>query len=466
MKRKEENKEIATHQDIDFEVVFLELRNALNNDDYDLFREEFLKLHTYEQSEFFLTLNVEERENLYHFLSPREVGDFFDSFELETEEYESFLNEMDSRYAAQVVGSMQYDNAVDILNELPKDMVATFLPLMNREDREEIRSLMNYEEDTAGGIMTTEFVSIDSDMTVRQSMEYLKEVAPNSETIYYIFVTDPSNKLAGIISLRDLIVAEDDEYIGDIMKERVISVRAADDQEEVANKMRDYDFLAVPVIDYQNHLVGIITADDIMDVIHEEAEEDYYRLAGMSEQESPINSTAVESAKKRLPWLIGLTFMGMITATMLSTFEETLEKVAILGAFIPIIGGMAGNAGTQSLAVAVRGLSTGEIREASLGKLAIKDIVTGMLTGVVCGVLLFGIISILFGQPMLGVIVSISLFVAMTVATLSGTFIPMGMQKIGIDPAVASGPFITTSNDIISLVIYFSLANALMSALI
>ena len=460
------SKEIESHQDIDFEVVFLEMRNLLNNNEYDMFREAFLDLHTYEQSEFFLTLTEGEREKLYHFLSPKEVSDFFDSFELEPDEYEQLFSEMDARYAAQVVGLMQYDNAVDILNELPKEMAATYLPLMNREDREEIRSLMDYEDDTAGGIMTTEFVSIDSEMTVRQAMEHLKKVAPNSETIYYLFVTDPRNKLAGIISLRDLIVAEDDAYIGDIMKERVISVRVSDDQEEVANIVRDYDFLAVPVVDFQNHLVGIITADDIMDVIHEEAEEDYYKLAGMSEEGSPQDGNALQSAKKRLPWLIGLTFMGMITATMLSTFEETLQKVAILGAFIPIIGGMAGNAGTQSLAVAVRGLSTGEIKDQSLIKLALKDIFTGMITGLVCGVLLFGIISILFGQPMLGVIVSVSLFVAMTVATLSGTFIPMGMQKLGIDPAVASGPFITTSNDIISLVIYFSLANALMSALV
>src|SRR5699024_3938086 len=281
------SKEIESHQDIDFEVVFLEMRNLLNNNEYDMFREAFLDLHTYEQSEFFLTLTEGEREKLYHFLSPKEVSDFFDSFELEPDEYEELFSEMDARYAAQVVWLMQYDNAVDILNELPKEMATTYLPLMNREDREEIRSLMNYEEDTAGGIMTTEFVSIDSEMTVRQAMEHLKKVAPNSETIYYLFVTDPRNKLAGIISLRDLIVAEDDAYIGYIMKDRVISVRVSDDQEEVANIVRDFGFLAVPVVDFQNHLVGIITADDIMDVIHEEAEEDYYKLAGMSEEGSP-----------------------------------------------------------------------------------------------------------------------------------------------------------------------------------
>ncbi|QYA48861.1 magnesium transporter [Nosocomiicoccus ampullae] len=452
-------------EDIEKKEAYDELIVLLENEDYEPFRENFLKLHEYEQGEFYSLLDNEDRDKLYRLLSPKEISDFFDTLTLSDEEMEEILTGMDARYAAQVLGAMQYDNAADIMNFLPKEVMMSFLALMERDDREEIRILMNYEDDTAGGIMTTEFVSIDSEMTVHQAMEHLRRVAPNSETIYYIFVTDINNKLVGIISLRDLIIADEDEYIGDIMKERVISVNVSDDQEEVAYVMRDYNFLAVPVLDYQEHLVGIITADDIMDVIQEEAEEDYYRLAGMSDEGSPLDDSSFTAAKKRLPWLIGLTLMGMITATMLSTFEDTLEKVALLGAFIPIIGGMAGNAGTQSLAVAVRGLATGDIKRASLLKLAMKDIFTGMMTGITCAVLLFIIITILFGQPVVGLIVSVSLFVAMTVATLTGTFIPMGMSKLGIDPAVASGPFITTSNDIISLMIYFSLANALMGAL-
>ncbi|MDK6863337.1 MULTISPECIES: magnesium transporter [Nosocomiicoccus] len=462
-----EEKDYTKHvEDIEIKAAYDNLIMLLEQEDYEPFREEFLKLHEYEQGEFFSLLNDEDREKLYHLLSPKEVADFFDTLSISNEEMEEILTSMDARYAAQVLGAMQYDNAADIMNFLPKEVMMSFLALMKKEDREEIRILMNYEDDTAGGIMTTEFVSIDSEMTVHEAMVHLRKVAPDSETIYYLFVTDINNKLVGIISLRDLIIADEDEYIGDIMKERVISVNVADDQEQVAYMMRDYDFLAVPVLDYQEHLVGIITADDIMDVIQEEAEEDYYRLAGMSDEGSPLDDSSFTAAKKRLPWLIGLTLMGMITATMLSTFEETLEKVALLGAFIPIIGGMSGNAGTQSLAVAVRGLATGEIKRVSLLKLAIKDILTGMMTGFTCAVLLFIIITILFGQPVVGIIVSISLFVAMTFATLSGTFIPMGMSKFGIDPAVASGPFITTSNDIISLMIYFSLANALMSALV
>src|SRR5690625_1078312 len=239
-------------------------------------------------------------------LSPEEVSMFFDTLEIDDEAYDELFETMDARYAAEMIGRMQYDNAADILNTLPKSKVTTFLTLMDREDAAQIRSLLNYEEDTAGGIMTTEFVTLDSTMTVREAMRHLKEVARFSETIYYVFITDEQRKLAGIMSLRELIVADDDEYVGDIMNERVVSVLVSDDQEEVAQIMRDYDFLALPVLDYQDHIVGIITADDIMDVIDEEASEDYSRLAGMSETES-TSDTSWQTAKKRLPWLVGLT---------------------------------------------------------------------------------------------------------------------------------------------------------------
>src|SRR5699024_10306627 len=341
-----------TEVEIEHEALLTQLRE----NDIDGFREDFLDLHTYEQSEFYISLEEADKDLLYHVLSPEEVSLFFDNLEIDDEDYDELFDQMDSRYAAEMIGKMQYDNSVDILNQLPKTKVTTFLALMDKQDAKEIRGLLNYEEDTAGGIMTTEFVSLTSLMTVREAMRHLKEVAPTSETIYYVFIVDEERKLAGIMSLRELIIADDDEYIGDIMNERVVSVLVSDDQEEVAQIMRDYDFHALPVLDYQDHLVGIITADDIMDVIDEEASEDYSRLAGMSEIEKTTDSSFA-TAKKRLPWLIGLTFMGMITATMLTTFEDTLAQVAVLGAFIPIIGGLAGTTGTQSLAAAARGVA-------------------------------------------------------------------------------------------------------------
>ncbi|ANQ88768.1 TPA: magnesium transporter [Staphylococcus pseudintermedius] len=432
--------------------------------DIDGFREEFLALHSYEQSEYFEISDDDVRQKMYRFLSPQEVSEFFENLEIDEEDYEALFETMNATYASQVLEQMSYDNAVDILNQLSKKKIASLLMLMNREEAKEIKALLHYDEDTAGGIMTTEYISLTINTPVHEALMRVKDQAPDAETIYVIFVVDEDKKLVGVISLRDLIIAENDAYIEDIMSERVISANVADDQEDVAQTMRDYDFIAMPVVDYQNHLLGIITIDDIVDVMDEEASEDYSRLAGVSDIDS-TDDTIFQTALKRLPWLLILTVLGMITASILGSFEETLEKVALLAAFIPIISGMSGNSGTQSLAVSVRNISTGDIKEKSKIKLALRESGSGFLTGITCAVSLSLIIMLLYGQPYLALIVGTSLTIAMTVGTTIGSVIPLVINRLGIDPAVASGPFITTINDIVSMLIYFGLATTFMSYL-
>ncbi|MTV20949.1 magnesium transporter [Staphylococcus delphini] len=432
--------------------------------DIDGFREEFLALHSYEQSEYFEVSDDDVRQKMYRFLSPEEVSEFFENLEIDEEDYEALFETMNATYASQVLEQMSYDNAVDILNQLSKKKIASLLMLMNREEAKEIKALLHYDEDTAGGIMTTEYISLTINTPVHEALMRVKDQAPDAETIYVIFVVDEDKKLVGVISLRDLIIAENDAYIEDIMSERVISANVADDQEDVAQTMRDYDFIAMPVVDYQNHLLGIITIDDIVDVMDEEASEDYSRLAGVSDIDS-TDDTIFQTALKRLPWLLILTVLGMITASILGSFEETLEKVALLAAFIPIISGMSGNSGTQSLAVSVRNISTGDIKEKSKIKLALRESGSGFLTGITCAVSLSLIIMLLYGQPYLALIVGTSLTIAMTVGTTIGSVIPLVINRLGIDPAVASGPFITTINDIVSMLIYFGLATTFMSYL-
>ncbi|EJA1859997.1 magnesium transporter [Staphylococcus pseudintermedius] len=432
--------------------------------DIDGFREEFLALHSYEQSEYFEISDDDVRQKMYRFLSPEEVSEFFENLEIDEEDYEALFETMNATYASQVLEQMSYDNAVDILNQLSKKKIASLLMLMNREEAKEIKALLHYDEDTAGGIMTTEYISLMINTPVHEALMRVKDQAPDAETIYVIFVVDEDKKLVGVISLRDLIIAENDAYIEDIMSERVISANVADDQEDVAQTMRDYDFIAMPVVDYQNHLLGIITIDDIVDVMDEEASEDYSRLAGVSDIDS-TDDTIFQTALKRLPWLLILTVLGMITASILGSFEETLEKVALLAAFIPIISGMSGNSGTQSLAVSVRNISTGDIKEKSKIKLALRESGSGFLTGITCAVSLSLIIMLLYGQPYLALIVGTSLTIAMTVGTTIGSVIPLVINRLGIDPAVASGPFITTINDIVSMLIYFGLATTFMSYL-
>jgi len=439
------------------------LMKLLNEENIKAFREDFLDLLPYDQAVFFKEQTEQIRLRIYSYLSPREVSEIMKNIDLE--DTELFITEMDPAFATMVFSEMPYDDAVDILQELERDEVASFLAIMDEETVKEIKTLLRYEEKTAGSIMTTEYVSVFKSQTVAETFKQMKKEAPDAETIYYTYVLDDNKRLVGVLSLRSLIIAEPDEYIKDIMSENVVSVSAGRDQEEVAQMIRDYDFLALPVVDFQNHLLGIITVDDIIDVMDEEAHEDYSKLAAISEIDSP-DSMPITSAKKRLPWLIILMFLGIITASLIGSFEDTLEKVPIVAIFIPLIAGMAGNAGTQSLAVAVRGIATGEYGKGSKLILIIKEATTGLLIGLTIAVLITLLITVWKGNFYLGALVGVAIFFTLIVATLSGALIPLLMERFNIDPAVASGPFITTLNDITSVLIYFGLATTFMSLLL
>ncbi|HEU5140401.1 MAG TPA: magnesium transporter [Bacillales bacterium] len=442
--------------------LYERLNEAAKNDDIDAFRDLFNEMHPYEQAQYFFGQERELRMQLYTYLSPEEMADLFEN--VEDEDQETYISEMEPNYAAQMLSEMYADDAVDVLNELEADQVASYLTLMEDESSAEIRELLHYEEETAGSIMTTEFVAIREYETVAEAMNILKKEAPEAETIYYVFVIDEEKRLSGVVSLRDLIIAEEDTLIKEILNERVVSISVGADQEEAAKLMKDYDFLALPVVDFQNHLLGIITVDDIVDVIDEEASEDYSKLAAVADVE--VNRNPLISAKKRLPWLVILLFLGMLTATLIGRFEDTLSQVAILAAFIPVIAGTSGNSGTQALAVVVRGIATGDYDDLSRRKLFFQEMGTGLITGVVCGFILSAIVYLWQGQLFFGLIVGFSLMCSLFVATLAGAFVPLIMHKLKVDPAVASGPFISTISDIISMLIYFSIASAFMSYLV
>ncbi|QGH35607.1 magnesium transporter [Gracilibacillus salitolerans] len=439
------------------------IQKALVDEQIDQFRAEFLELHPYDQAKIFEEQDEDIRFLIYSYLSPEEMAEVIE--QVDRDFVEEFIIEMVPAFAAKVMEHMSTDDAVDILNELDKNKVASFLTIMDKKSSEEIKELLHYEEKTAGSIMTTEFVVINTQMTVKEAMRHLRKEAPSAETIYYIYVVDSLKKLVGVISLRDLIIAEGDWLIQDVMSERVVSAPVGEDQEDIAQMMRDYDFLALPVVDFQDHLLGIITVDDIMDVMDEEASDDYSKLAGISEVERS-GDTALSSAKKRLPWLVILLFLGMLTANVISRFEATLEQVAILAIFIPLIAGMAGNTGTQALAVAVRSISTGEMEKKGKVSVIWQEAKTGLITGLSCGVIITILIAIWKSNIFLGLLVGISIMATLLVATVSGAFVPLVMHRFNIDPAVASGPFITTLNDLISIFIYFGLATAFMSFLI
>jgi len=449
-------------KDSKVEVDEKKLESALLEFDIDSFRDYFFSLHPYDQAQFYVELTPSKRQVMYTFLSPREMAVIFREIELEEEQIEIYLKEMDHTYAADMISFMNTDDAVDVLNELENVDREAYLDLMDDEVVEEINELLNYSEYTAGAIMTTEYVSVYAHSTVREAMRVLREEAAEAETIYYIFVVNEDKQLVGVMSLRDLIIAKGDLLVADIMSDRVMSVVANEDQEEAARIMMDYNFLALPVIGENKKLLGIITVDDIMDVIEEEASDDYSKLAGISDSDD-FSSGPFKAAKGRLPWLIILLFLGMLTANLMSLFEATLEQVALLSIFIPLISGTSGNSGTQALAVAVRSIATGDFKEQSKFKLLMREMMTGLIMGIVCAIVVVGIVYFWKGEVIIGLLVGGAILCSVFVATLAGSFIPLLMHRLGIDPAVASGPFITTLNDVTSLMIYLGLATTFLN---
>lgn len=444
----------------EMEDHFSLLVETLKNKQMNEFRESFFALHIYEQGQFYQSLDESERKEIYSYLSPKELADMFDVIEEDNENMKDYLAEMRPNYAAEMLAEMYTDNAVDLLNMLEKSQKAKYLSLMSMESAGEIKELLHYEDDTAGSIMTTEYVSIVANQTVRSAMYVLKNQAGVAETIYYVYVVDQDNHLVGVISLRDLIVNEDDTMISDVLSERVISVHVGDDQEDVAKMIRDYDFLAVPVIDYDDHLLGIVTVDDIIDVIDDEAASDYSGLAGVNVEE--VSENPFKAASKRLPWLITLLFLGMSTASLISHYEALVSEASILAVFISLITGTAGNAGTQSLAVAVRRLAVGDEKDNNFSRLIISEVLTGLVTGAITGITILIVVGIWKQNLPLGFVIGTAMFCAITVANLAGSLIPMLMDKLGFDPAVASGPFITTLSDLTSVLIYFNIAGLFM----
>lgn len=420
------------------------------------------ELHPYDLAGIYSRLPDKHRGRFLTFLPVKEATGLIQ--ELEQKEQVDVLKRLDAAKSAQVLDSMENDDLANLLEELSEERKQQILRSMKSEESQAVQALMRYAPETAGRIMTNRYVWIPQQYTVKEVTAKLRDFAEIAETINYLFVIDENKKLIGVVSYRDLILAEQDEVIENIMYERVISVTVDTDQEEVARVIERYDFLAVPVVENDNRLVGIVTVDDIIDIVIQEATEDIERLSA-SGKSIDFNTAAPVAAVRRLPWLVLLLFIGVASGTIISQFEETLASVVALAFFMPMIAGMTGNTGTQSLAVVVRGLSTGEADAKTVYRLVLREFFVGIILGIVCGLLIALIAFVWQGSVMLGVVVGCSLSITLIIGTLAGTVIPILLYKLKIDPAIASGPLITTLNDILSLLIYFGLATAFLSYL-
>ncbi len=439
-------------QEIRDQVIECLAQNSLNK-----LRQCLKDLHAADISEVFRELPLPQRIKVLRLVDNSKASEIL--FDLDRDDLPPLLAGLGPKRTADILSQMFTDDAADLLGELPEEQKNKLLGLMEAAEAEDIRDLLSYEKDTAGGLMATEYVDVRKYMTANQAIERLRKIAPDAETVYYVYVTNDDEQLVGVISLRELIVAPPEELIENIMRTKVTSVNVRIDQEEVARLMSKYDFLAVPVVNDDMQLLGIITFDDVMDVIQEEATEDMMRLAGNMEPEGQdIESSFLTRAGRRLPWLIGLLFGELIAGNVINGFSSTLEHMTALAFFITAMAGGPGNAATQSLTVVVRGLATGEINKDKIFAVVWKETQVGILVGIVCGLVLSVMAYLWQSSPTLGLVVGLSMAFSISTATILGSLVPVVINRIGVDPALASGPFIATLMDITSMMIYFGMA--------
>ncbi len=421
------------------------------------------KTHPADIAHLFRYLDPKEQRILFNLIDDSETAAYVLS-ELDHATGATLLEQIDRETITEVLQEMAYDDAVDIIRNMPEELAEEVLQTMEDEHSEEIEELLKYGEETAGGIMATEVFALNEDLTVGQAIQALQE-AEDVEMVFYVYVIDEHNHLVGVLSLRQLLTVPPRTLLKEIMTTDVISVRTDIDQEEVAHVVARYNVLGVPVVDEGNKLMGIVTVDDVIDVLREEATEDIYKMAGSSDEELLYGYKSFKIARLRLPWLLTNLFGGVLTGYLMWVFKVTLKEVIALISFIPVITGMGGNVGGQSATIVVRGFATGRIDFSTIRQVFLKELRVGMIMGTVCG-LVIGLVA--FGwhhNPYLGVVVGLAMVTAMTVAASMGVLAPAFFNRIGVDPAIASTPFVQTANDITGILIYFGTATAFLKYL-
>ncbi|RHW34859.1 magnesium transporter [Neobacillus notoginsengisoli] len=420
------------------------------------------ELQPYDVAKLYESFPIKHKTRFLLFLNAHLLADLLE--ELDTDQQLEVLNKLGVEKTGKVLDLMDNDDLASLLEELSPERITSLLSGMKKEESKIVQDIMNYPPETAGRLMTNRFVWIRNYYTVRDAVGKLRSFADFAETINYLYVIDEKRRLVGVVSYRDLLIADADEIIKNIMFERVIAVSDMMDQEEVARMIERYDFMAIPVVNEDNVLMGIVTVDDIIDVFIQEANEDIEKLSAAGKS-IDFDTRAFTAAYRRLPWLILLLFIGLVSGKIISSYSETLEKVVALAFFMPMIAGMTGNTGTQSLAVVVRGLISTDIDKKVIFRLVSRELGVGLIIGLTCALLISVIAFIWQGDLILGIVVGSSLFLTLIIGTLAGTVIPLVLYHFNIDPAVASGPLITTLNDIFSLITYFGIATLFLNQL-
>ena len=383
---------------------------------------------------------------------------------MEVDNQQMIITSLSERDAAGIIDNLMADDATDLLEEMPANIVKKLLAMASPETRRDINHLLRYPEDSAGSIMTVEYVDLKENLTVAESIQRIRKIGLDSETINVCYVLDSRRKLVGTVTLRALLLSPEDRVIADIMHENVISASTMMDQEKVARLFQKYDFTAMPVVDQENRLVGIITVDDIVDILEQEATEDIEKMAAIVPSDKPYMKTGIlETWKKRIPWLLLLMISSTFTERIIASFETALSACVILTAYIPMLMGTGGNAGGQASGTIIRGLSLNEIEFKDSVKVMWKEARVALLCGITLSLANF-LKLLLFDRIEISValVICLTLMSTILIAKIVGCMLPMLAQKLGFDPAVMASPFITTIVDALSLIIYFQVATNLL----
>ena len=438
----------------DFDLV----KELLETKQYTTLRQKIAEMNGADIATVMEELDQGDMLKILRILPKNLAADVFSYMEVESQQF--IITSLSEKDAAGIINNLMADDAADLLEEMPANVVKKLLANANPETRRDINDLLQYPEDSAGSIMTVEYVDLKENMTVEEAIARIRKIGMDSETINICYVLDAKRKLVGTVALRYLLISPGDAVISDIMHENVIYINTLMDQEEVARQFQKYDFTAMPVVDNEKRLVGIITVDDIVDILQEEATEDMEKMAAIVPSDKPYMKTSViETWKKRMPWLLLLMISAAFTGSILTTFEDALMAYGVLIAYIPMLMDTGGNAGGQASVTIIRGLSLNEIEFGDALRVVWKEMRVAFLCGTTLAAANF-VKLLLFDRVglMVALVVCLTLIASVMIAKVVGCMLPMLARRIGFDPAVMASPFITTNVDVLSLLVYFQIA--------
>jgi len=420
------------------------------------------KTHPADVAWIFRHLKQPERKYIFEIIAQNEmVGEFLS--ELDQAIMLELVEDLTPQFIAAIVSEMSSDDIADLFEVLPEETANDIRKLMEKEDREEVDELLQYDSDSAGGLMSPDFMALDEELSAGDAIKKIQKRSEEMEMVFYLYITHGEGQLSGVVSLRELLMHPPYRPLKNIMNANVISVSTDTDQEEVAHIISQYNILAVPVVDSTYTLVGIVTVDDIIDVIREEATEDFLQMAGAGKDREILLKSTLDNALIRAPWLFASWIGGVMAMFIITYFESELQKVLALAAFIPIILGMGGNIATQSSTIVIRGITTGRVNMKELSKVVFKEMRVGCILGTLYGLFLGVLAFFGYAEPAaLGLVVGLSVLFVMALASTVGTIIPLVLKRMDIDAAVATGPFVTTSIDILGVLTYFMVAKFLL----